>query len=338
MILIHDVGSNALARIAQASAETFFSLSSTFSLASLASALVVAAVVVAAGRLRRRGRLNLKVVARALWPRRAVFGASGKADLGFFFLNTFSTGGLIGWGLLSQVQISLWTYRALAAIGPAPRVHPTGIAAAGLATVVMFATYELAYWCDHWLSHNVPALWELHKVHHTAEALSPLTNFRVHPLESLHFYNLVAILTGVADGALAWGLGPAHGRLMLLRTDVLALSFMFTAAHLQHTHIWLSFRGVLGRIVMSPAAHQIHHSVDPAHHGRNLGNAFALFDWLFGTLHIPEARREPLTFGVPGETEAAHGVTGSLITPLLNAARVLAGRPAEDLGRQVEAA
>ena len=34
--------------------------------------------------------------------------------------------------------------------------------------------------------------------------------------------------------------------------------------------------------------HQIHHSLDPKHHGKNLALNFALFDWLFGTLYIPE--------------------------------------------------
>ena len=49
----------------------------------------------------------------------------------------------------------------------------------------------------------------------------------------------------------------------------------------------------------------------------------ALFDWLFGTLYIPVARREPLTFGVAGETGDVHGITGSLITPVVRALQEL---------------
>ena len=183
----------------------------------------------------------------------------------------------------------------------------------------MFLAYELAYWIDQWLCHNVPALWEIHKVHHTAQALSPLTNFRVHPLETLTFYNIAALFTGAAAGALDHLFGAGHGRAALFGTDVLFLAFMFSVAHLHHSHVWIAFRGPWARVLMSPAAHQVHHSTDPRHFGRNLGNALALWDWLFGTLYVPAARREPLVFGVAGETGDVHSVTGSLITPVVRA-------------------
>ena len=314
---------NAIDRVQLATTDTFFSLGSTFSLASLFSALMIAAVAVTVGRLRRRGRISMRLLARALRPRAAVLGASGKTDLGFFFLNTFSTGGLIGWGLVSQALVSGWTVKALTSTFGHTASRGGGFGAALATTVILFLAYDLAYWLDHWLSHNVPCLWELHKVHHTAEALSPLTNFRVHPLESLHFYNLVALFTGVANGAIAYAIGANPGHISLLGADVGVMAFMFTLAHLQHTHVWLSFRGWLGRTLLSPAHHQIHHSADPRHFGCNLGSALAVWDLMFGTLHVPAAKREALTFGVAGASHAAHTVTGSLITPMVEAAKVL---------------
>jgi sterol desaturase/sphingolipid hydroxylase (fatty acid hydroxylase superfamily) len=320
-------GATAL-RVGHASAATLYSLGSTFSLASLASALVLAAVVIAASRWRRRGRVSWKVLVRALAPRRAVLGPSGKADVGFFLLNTFSVGGLIGWALISQAAVAAWTSRALAReLGLSP-LHLSGFWPAAATSVAMFLAYEIAYWLDHWLSHEVPALWELHKVHHTAEALSPLTNFRVHPLETLKFYNIAAAFTGAAAGVLDYGLGATHGRLALFGTDALFVVFTCSFAHLQHSHFWISFKGPIARVLMSPAAHQIHHSTDPRHFNRNLGNALAVWDWLFGTLYLPGARREPLVFGVAGETAAAHGVIGSLITPMVKSAQALTGRRA----------
>jgi sterol desaturase/sphingolipid hydroxylase (fatty acid hydroxylase superfamily) len=313
----------ALERVGHTAYDTFFSLNSTFSIASLASALVIAAVAISAARLRRRGRIGLRLLTRALRPRPAAHGASGKADLGYFFFNTFSAGGLIGWGLLSQAQVSAWTAGGLTALFGRSSAHHAGVLAAGVTTLVLFLAYELAYWLDHWLCHNVPALWEIHKVHHTAEALSPLTNFRVHPIESLTFYNIAALFTGVANGALAYGLGPS-GRLSLLGVDAAIFTYMFTVAHLQHSHVWISFNGWLGRVVLSPAHHQIHHSTDERHFGSNLGSALAIWDWMFGTLYVPAARRECLKFGVAGATAAAHTVTGALITPMVEAAKVLA--------------
>ena len=325
MHFLARLGLDAAARVGSAASATLFSTGSTFSLASLASALVLAAAVIAIGRWRRRGRLSLRLLAKALRPRRAVLGASGRADFGFFLLNTFSAGGLIGWALISQAAVAAWTTRCLAGgFGPSP-AHFAGLWPAAAASAAMFVAYELAYWVDHWLCHNVPALWEIHKVHHTAEALSPLTNFRVHPLETLTFYNISALFTGLTAGALDYGLGWTHGRLTLLGTDAVFVAFMFTIAHLQHSHVWITFRGGWARVLMSPAGHQIHHSVDPRHFGRNLGNALAIWDWLFGTLYVPSPRRESLVYGVAGETEAAHGVTGALITPMVRSLEVLRG-------------
>ena len=47
---------------------------------------------------------------------------------------------------------------------------------------ILFLAYELGYWLNHYLSHRIAFLWEFHKVHHSATVLTPLTNFRVHPI------------------------------------------------------------------------------------------------------------------------------------------------------------
>ena len=312
-----------LGAVGHAGARTLFDVGSTFSLWSVAGGLAFAAAAIGVARLRRGRRLTMRYLVRALAPRAATLGASGRTDAGFFLFNTFCASSLIGWALLTQAQVAHWTRDGLAAVAGASHAATSGVLPAALYSVVIFLAYELAYWVDHWLSHNVPALWELHKVHHTAEALSPLTNFRVHPLDSLLFYNLVALFTGVAAGGLEYGLGPAHGRLTLLGADALVVVFGFTFAHLLHTHVWLRLPAPWSRLVMSPAAHQIHHSADPAHYGRNLGNALALWDWIFGTLYPPAAERERLSFGVPGQDASAHTIGGTLITPVLKAAAAI---------------
>jgi len=315
-----------LGAVGRAGARTLFDVGSTFSLWSVAGGIVLAAIAIGVARLRRGRPLTPRYLVRALAPRAATLAASGRTDAGFFLFNTFCASSLIGWALLTQSQVARWTGDWLTAAAGPSHAAASGPWPAALYSVVIFLAYELAYWVDHWLSHNVPALWELHKVHHTAEALSPLTNFRVHPLDSLVFYNLVALFTGVAAGALNFGLGPAHGRLTLLGADALVVAFGFTFAHLLHTHVWLRLPEPWSRLVMSPAAHQIHHSVDPAHYGRNLGNALAVWDWLFGTLHLPAPERERLSFGVPGEDASAHTIRGTLIRPVMKAAAALRGQ------------
>jgi len=37
----------------------------------------------------------------------------------------------------------------------------------------------------------VPFLWEFHKVHHSANVLTPITAFRVHPVDTWLFANMI---------------------------------------------------------------------------------------------------------------------------------------------------
>ena len=36
--------------------------------------------------------------------------------------------------------------------------------------------------------------------------------------------------------------------------------------------------------------HQIHHSAEPRHRDKNLGGQLSVFDWLFGTIYVPQGR------------------------------------------------
>ena len=44
--------------------------------------------------------------------------------------------------------------------------------------------------------HKIPALWEFHKVHHSAEVMTPLTELRQHPVEIIVVVNLIGLATG----------------------------------------------------------------------------------------------------------------------------------------------
>ncbi len=172
---------------------------------------------------------------------------------------------------------------------------------------MLFLAYELGYWFNHWLSHKVPLLWEFHKVHHTAEVLTPLTNFRVHPVYTWIFANILALSAAIANGLGNYMFGDTAYQYALADTNIILVLFIHTYVHLQHSHMWISFRGALGRIFVSPAHHQVHHSGNPKHFNKNFGSCLALWDWMFGTLYVPAKEREPLTFGFCGSSRRAHG-------------------------------
>ncbi len=299
----------------------FLSLGSHFSLSSLGAALIFSAAWFAWIRMKRGRRVRARTILRALFPRRILMSRSNQADIGYLFFNVFVFGVVFGWAVLSYQFVSNGIIAGLnAALGPvAPSSWPSFVTRS-IITVMLFLAYELGYWFNHWLSHKVPLLWEFHKVHHTAEVLTPLTNFRVHPVYTWVFANILALSAAIANGLGNYMFGNTAYQYALSDTNIILVLFIHTYVHLQHSHMWISFRGALGRIFVSPAHHQVHHSSNPKHFNKNFGSCLALWDWMFGTLYVPGAEREKLTFGFENHPNA-HTVKGELVEPLINAAR-----------------
>jgi sterol desaturase/sphingolipid hydroxylase (fatty acid hydroxylase superfamily) len=298
-------------------AHFLLSVGSVFSIASLLSALCIAVAFLLLSRRPGKKDVKYKVMLRALFPkwlRRASF----RADVWFLVFNLAGAAVLLGWAIVSSQFISDTVAGALADLfGVRPKPGWNDLVSRSIVTVALFLAYELAYWIDHYLSHRIPVLWEFHKVHHTAEVLSPLTNFRVHPVDSLVFYNILGLFLGTTAGALSYlqlGKPFAFGG-----ANAILVAFIFLTVHLQHSHVWIAATGALGRVILSPAHHQIHHSDNPIHFDKNFGGCLSLWDWLFGTLHMPERRREPLTFGIAIRARAHHTAMGCLVVPFVQA-------------------
>ena len=306
------------------------SIGSHFSLSSLAAALLIAAVFFVWQRVRRGRRVRPRTILRALFPKRILQSRSNEADIGYLIFNVFVYGVMFGWAVLSYQFISNGIISGLVTLfGPvSPSTLPAYVTRSVI-TVMLFLAYELGYWFNHWLSHKVPLLWEFHKVHHNAEVLTPLTNFRVHPVYTWVFTNILAFSAAVANGLGNYMFGETAYQYALSDTNIILVLFIHAYVHLQHSHMWIAFRGVLGRIFVSPAHHQVHHSANPKHFNKNFGSCLALWDWMFGTLYVPEKTREPLTFGFPGQPDA-HTVKGELVDPFINAAgHIWPKRPAD---------
>ena len=301
---------------------------STLSLQSVGCAVLIGTAIVALRRRPGKRWPRWRVWLRGLFPGRLFRSTSTRADVGFFLLNTVAGGGGVAVAILATAQVGTWVQHGLGqALGASPHLVLPGPATGVIATVTLFLAYEIAYWIDHYISHKVPFFWAFHKPHHTAEVLTPLTNFRVHPIESLKFGNIAAVIVGGTGGALAWLFGGAEHQYLINETNLLTVAFLFTVQHLQHTHFWIATTGVWGRILLSPAHHQIHHSDNPAHFNRNFGSCLAVWDWLAGTLYRPTARRQRLHFGVGATIDRPQSITGTLITPFVEAIQSLRPRP-----------
>jgi sterol desaturase/sphingolipid hydroxylase (fatty acid hydroxylase superfamily) len=296
--------------------DLLFSFGSQISLTSLACALAIAAVFLTVRHIRRRGRMSPRLLLRALFPRRILRHRSTGADIGWLLFNCFVYGGIFGMAGLSYQFITNGVLNGLIdTLGPVTPSAMPELAQRAIVTFILFLAYEFGYWLDHYFKHRVPALWELHKVHHTAEVLTPVTSFRMHPLDTLVFGHILAATAALANGIVAYSFGDTTYQYALSGTNIILVVFIHLYVHLQHTHIWIAFRGVLGRLFVSPAHHQIHHSTNPVHFNKNLGSCLAIWDWLFGTLYIPAKTPERLTYGVEPAIPDAHTITGEFLSP-----------------------
>ena len=271
-----------------------FSASSAYGAPALLGALAFSALYYAGRRQARGRRVNARGFLRSIFPRRILLHPSSLIDMRLWALNAIvfaSAYGMLGFGLFFwRDAIVAWLTREF---GPhAPLLWPAWIVLT-LATVLQILAYELAYWSAHYAFHKIPALWEFHKVHHSAEVMTTLTELRQHPVEIIAFMNWIGLATGIVFGVMTYAFGPGVRPFTLLNGNILTMAFLLTYGHLRHSHMWIAFTGVAGRILQSPAHHQLHHSANPAHFDKNLGFALALWDWAFGTLAIPAKTREP---------------------------------------------
>ncbi|MBX3232599.1 MAG: sterol desaturase family protein [Labilithrix sp.] len=184
-------------------------------------------------------------------------------------------------------------------------------------TLALFLADDLTRYLVHRAMHVVPALWELHKVHHSAEVLTPLTLYRVHPLESSLNQLRGGLAAGLVTGVFMWLLPGTLRSFEVLGVDVLGFVWTAAGANLRHSHVWLRFPAAIERWLISPAQHQLHHARSGAR--GNYGSALAVWDRLFGTLLLSEGRRAPRV-GLPrSQRNHAMNAGSALVAPVLAA-------------------
>jgi sterol desaturase/sphingolipid hydroxylase (fatty acid hydroxylase superfamily) len=306
-----------VAAILQKPLEELFGAEHRLFLPFLATSALMAALV---WLVRARGRIGLfaYMLSPRLWLHRSAI-----LDYQVMLVRALLAALVLAPFAVSSVAVAIRCARSARELfGPSDlHVHPPIAAIVCAFTIVAFVADDLTRYLVHRLMHRVPFLWELHKVHHSAEVLTPFTLQRVHPLEGLINGVRGAVTLGVVTGAFMW-LFPGRVRgYAVLGVDAIGFVFALAGANLRHSHVWLSYGPFLERFVISPAQHQIHHSSDPEHYDRNYGAALSIWDWMFGSLYVTRTR-EQLQFGL-SENERNHGddVGSVLIRPVVAAAR-----------------
>ena len=221
----------------------------------------------------------------------------------------------------SHILATVWVARCLQSwLGDAPALELPWLMIALSYTLVFFLLEDFSRFALHFCMHRIPWLWRLHSLHHSANRLSPLTLFRVHPIEMMLYYLRGMAVFGLVSGSFVYLFGARLSGIDILGVDALGFMFNLIGANLRHSHIWLSF-GWLERFFISPAQHQLHHSSAPEHRDRNLGTCLALWDRSMNTwLAAGPARK--LTFGL---TVPAYQPTTPTTAPTIQGTAPAAG-------------
>jgi sterol desaturase/sphingolipid hydroxylase (fatty acid hydroxylase superfamily) len=275
---------------------TFTDFGSGFAWPYLLASLLVVVVAYTSGR--RNGSLISVPFKGFLVPRRVYGHVSAKLDYRYYIASTFLNALLITPMLIGLVVLGKKVFDALlsGSLGWSPPAT-LPVAALFAASLAFYLLYDLAAYWNHRLFHHVPLLWTFHKVHHSAEVLTPISAYRAHPME----FVLSALVRSPVAALAVWfyqNISPHDLEATLLfGVSFVGFSYGLTGYHLQHSHLPISYGAVVNRIIASPVMHQIHHSAELLHFDKNFGVKFMLWDCLFGTLYAP-VRPERFSIGI----------------------------------------
>ena len=153
-----------------------------------------------------------------------------------------------------------------------------------LYTIALFVVSDFTrYWLHRFL-HTIPVLWEFHKVHHSAKVLTPITFYRVHPVENFLFALRYSLSAGVVTGVFIYFFGAMIDIYMVLGVNVFLFLFSTLGANLRHSHVPFAYFAFIEKWFMSPKQHQIHHS--SKHFDKNYGGFISVWDRVFGSLKL----------------------------------------------------
>jgi sterol desaturase/sphingolipid hydroxylase (fatty acid hydroxylase superfamily) len=194
-------------------------------------------------------------------------------DLGYFLLapftdffsRTFTTLGIAACALIIGNHVGLELLDGFGPVVQQPR---------WLVMSEMLVLSDFIYYWTHRLAHTVPFLWRFHAVHHSTQHLRWTSALRAHPAEIyVHFVNMLPLfLLGFPIDALA-PLAP----------------IVTLYAFLIHCDANVALRRI-SYFVNTPMFHGWHHARVVKGSGTNFAGFFPIFDAMFGTYQLPEAR------------------------------------------------
>ena len=186
-----------------------------------------------------------------------------------------------GWGLFNAIALPAWVEVILAML-----------------------ILDFIIWAQHLITHKVPLLWRLHRVHHADVDMDVTTAIRFHPIE--------IALSMILKIGVVYLLGPAAIAVILFEI-MLNGTAMFNHANIR---LPLAVDRIVRRVLVTPDMHRVHHSVHRHEHDSNYGFALSIWDQMFGTyIAQPAAGHDDMQVGLQWQDDRPSKLGWSLTLP-----------------------
>ena len=176
-----------------------------------------------------------------------------------------------------------------------------------ISIVLAILLIDFTNYLIHRVSHKIPYLWKLHRLHHSDKKVDAVTTFLHHPFEIMVNSLLIIALYVVFD----------------IPVVVIVWFSYFGAVHSAFTHTELLIPEKIDRylkyFIITPNIHRIHHSQDMKEGNSNFGNVFPWWDILFKT-YTSKTKKElmSISFGIADkESPKTNTLKNLLINPFI---------------------
>jgi len=247
----------------------------------------------------------------------------------------------IGLYLLDKAMMPIWVLLFLGSVAPfvekstigamqtlfgdSPAITPN-IAwqlVYGLVTILMA---DMIFYWTHYMMHKTEIGWAIHKVHHSAEVLTPLTRPREHFIAGPIWAFGPAVGVTLSAAIFAWVFNGDITRITVYNVGIFSMLYALNG-NFRHYHVSFRYPRWLEYWLQSPGMHHTHHSYLEKHWDSNLGLVTSVWDRMMGTLYIAE-KYEETPWGLAPKDQARYTtLADNLMTPFKEIFRIVRGKP-----------
>src|SRR6476620_5705028 len=179
--------------------------------------------------------------------------------------------------------------------------------------IYSYVVWEFGHFIYHYFGHKVRLFWCLHSTHHAPETMNLSISFAHFFLEGPYadfIRTTTCILLGVSPPMLV----------LIMFIDGLWGGFIHIGDHMLKD----GRLGVLGKFILTPSHHRVHHARNPIYMDTNFCNLLNIWDRVFRT-YQPEERSIPVEYGITRKMkrnsflDAYFGEFGALIRDVYHA-------------------